>query len=166
MPYMPIFGTVIRYVTATFNSNGGTPTYPTARVRRNTALNSPGTPTRSGFVFSGWSPSLPATILVNTTYTAQWTASTPTTSTPTVTFTSCFNGVLQWSVKNNDASSVTMVLSGVLSGTQTVAAGATITGSLSGLSGNVTGSARATASGKNQSALGSASYNMNFCPIG
>lgn len=60
-------------VTATFNSAGGTPTFNSITVAPGTTISSPGTPSRTGYTFAGWSPSLPRTISVDTTFTAQWT---------------------------------------------------------------------------------------------
>ena len=59
-------------IIASFNSNGGTPTYASQSGPSPLSVTSPGTPTRSGYNFSEWSPSLPATITVNTLFTAQW----------------------------------------------------------------------------------------------
>lgn len=60
----------------TFNANGGTGgTGPTV-MQVGTALTAP-TVTRTGYTFTGWSPSVPSTVpATDTTYTAQWTANT------------------------------------------------------------------------------------------
>ena len=60
----------------TFNANGGTGgTGPTV-MQVGTALTAP-TVTRTGYIFAGWSPSVPSTVPeTDTTYTAQWTANT------------------------------------------------------------------------------------------
>lgn len=60
-------------VTATFDSAGGSPTFSPITVAPGTTIQSPGTPSRTGFTFDGWSPSLPRQIFTNTTFTAQWT---------------------------------------------------------------------------------------------
>ena len=60
-------------ITATFDSAGGTPTFASQSGQSPLTVTDPGSPTRSGFVFAGWSPSLPTTITQNTTFTAQWT---------------------------------------------------------------------------------------------
>lgn len=60
-------------VTATFNSAGGTPTFNSVTGTPPLAVSSPGTPTRTGYNFTGYSPSLPTTINTDTTFTAQWT---------------------------------------------------------------------------------------------
>jgi uncharacterized repeat protein (TIGR02543 family) len=74
-------------VTATFNSAGGTPTYSSQSGTAPLSVSSPGSPSRSGFTFLGWSPSLPRTISSNTTFVAQWQDNTPP-STVTATFNS------------------------------------------------------------------------------
>jgi hypothetical protein len=61
-------------VTATFDVNGGAESYPDQVGAPPLSVTSPGTPTRSGYTFDGWLPSLPTTINNNTTFTAQWTA--------------------------------------------------------------------------------------------
>ena len=61
--------------TVTFNANGGTGGK-TVTLDYGTALSAP-TMTRDGYTFTGWSPSVPATVPVgDVTYTAQWTANT------------------------------------------------------------------------------------------
>jgi hypothetical protein len=64
-------------VTATFDSNGGTPTYNSVTGQAPLSVSSPGSPTRSGFTFTGWSPSLPTTITSDRTFVAQWQAVEP-----------------------------------------------------------------------------------------
>ncbi len=71
-------------VTATFSSNGGSPTYNSQSGPSPLSVSNPGSPTRSGFTFLGWSPSVPTTITSNTFFTAQWQDNTPA---PTVTAT-------------------------------------------------------------------------------
>ena len=57
--------------TATFNANGGTGGI-TKTQEYGTSLTAP-TVTRTGYTFTGWSPSVPSTMPAgNTTYTAQW----------------------------------------------------------------------------------------------
>ena len=58
--------------TANFSSNGGSPSYSSQTVTSGGTIYSPGEPTRTGYVFNGWSPSLPRSITANTTFTAQW----------------------------------------------------------------------------------------------
>jgi len=59
-------------ITATFDSNGGSPTYSSQSGQSPLSVSNPGSPTRSGFNFLGWSPSVPTTITSDTTFTAQW----------------------------------------------------------------------------------------------
>ena len=59
-------------VTATFDTNGGNETYTSQSGNAPLSVTNPGTPTRSGYTFIGWSPSLPTTINSNTTFVAQW----------------------------------------------------------------------------------------------
>jgi hypothetical protein len=59
-------------VTATFDTDGGDQTYANQTGAAPLSVTSPGTPTKSGNTFLGWSPSLPTTITVNTTFVAQW----------------------------------------------------------------------------------------------
>jgi hypothetical protein len=62
-------------ITASFDTNGGNETYGSISTTSSSLfVASPGSPTRSGFVFSGWSPSLPTTIFSSTQFVAQWTA--------------------------------------------------------------------------------------------
>lgn len=61
-------------ITATFNSDGGTPTYNSQTGPSPLNVLNPGTPTKANNTFNGWSPSLPTTITNNTTFTAQWIA--------------------------------------------------------------------------------------------
>ena len=65
-------GSSTNFVTATFDSNGGNETYSNQSGVAPLSVTSPGTPTRSGYTFTGWSPSLPTTINANTTFIAQW----------------------------------------------------------------------------------------------
>ena len=65
-------GSSTNFVTATFDSNGGNETYSSQTGVAPLNVTSPGTPTRSGYTFTGWSPSLPTTINANTTFIAQW----------------------------------------------------------------------------------------------
>ena len=63
----------INSYTITFDSAGGSAV---TAITQNygTTVNAPANPTRSGYTFSGWSPSLPATMPANSqTVTAQWT---------------------------------------------------------------------------------------------
>lgn len=62
--------------TATFDSAGGSPAYTAVTNAIPWTVTSPGTPTKAGYTFSAWSPSLPATITEDTEFTAQWTANT------------------------------------------------------------------------------------------
>ena len=68
--------TAITY-TYTFDLNGGSIGGSTANRTTSgtyeTTVSTPGTPTRTHYTFSGWSPSLPSTYTGNRTYTAQWT---------------------------------------------------------------------------------------------
>ena len=67
-------------VTATFNGlTGATPSsYSSQSVAPNYQnVVSPGSPTKSNYTFDGWSPSLPRTISVNTTFTAQFSLAAP-----------------------------------------------------------------------------------------
>lgn len=59
-------------VTATFDSNGGTPTFASQTGLQPFAVVSPGSPTKSGFNFTGYIPTLPRSISVNTTFVAQF----------------------------------------------------------------------------------------------
>jgi 6-phosphogluconolactonase (cycloisomerase 2 family) len=60
--------------TITFNSAGGSAVAPIS-ANFGAAIKAPADPTREGYSFAGWSPSLPATMpAANTTVTAQWTA--------------------------------------------------------------------------------------------
>lgn len=61
---------------AYFTTAGGTPaSYETQSSSSGSlSVTSPGTPTRAGYTFTGWSPSLPRTITETTTFTAQWSA--------------------------------------------------------------------------------------------
>lgn len=61
-------------VTASFDSNGGTPTFNDVSGFEPLAVAVPGTVTRTGYTFTNWFPSLPTTITENTTFTAQWNA--------------------------------------------------------------------------------------------
>ena len=64
-----------QYYTASFNSNGGTPSYSSTNYTAGASVTSPGSPTRSGYTFTGWSAALPSAMpSANTTYTAQWSA--------------------------------------------------------------------------------------------
>ena len=68
------FWTANKY-TVTFDANGGTGGN-TVTLDYGTALSAP-TVTRDGHTFTGWSPSVPATVPASdVTYTAQWTANT------------------------------------------------------------------------------------------
>jgi uncharacterized delta-60 repeat protein len=70
------------FVTTDFDSNGGTPTFPNQRGLSPLYVTNPGTPTRSGFTFSGWRPtvenvidyqhSVPTAINTSTTFIAIW----------------------------------------------------------------------------------------------
>jgi uncharacterized repeat protein (TIGR02543 family) len=64
----------INSYTLSFNSNGGTAV--TAITQDyNTAISSPTAPTKTGYTFAGWSPTVPGTMPAsNTTVAAQWTA--------------------------------------------------------------------------------------------
>ena len=65
-------GSSTNFVTATFDTNGGNETYTNQSGVAPLSVTSPGTPTRGGYTFTGWSPSLPTTINANTTFVAQW----------------------------------------------------------------------------------------------
>ena len=59
--------------TLTFDSSGGSVVAPITAMHGST-VTPPSNPTREGYTFAGWSPSLPTTIPeVNSTHTAQWT---------------------------------------------------------------------------------------------
>jgi uncharacterized repeat protein (TIGR02543 family) len=59
-------------VTMTFNANGGT-NVNSITGNIGSALTAPTSPTRVGYSFTGWNPTLPSTLpATNTTYTAQW----------------------------------------------------------------------------------------------
>jgi hypothetical protein len=61
-------------IVASFNSNGGTPNYGNQSTTGSSlTVFNPGSPTRTGFIFSGWSPSVPRTITQSTQFVAQWT---------------------------------------------------------------------------------------------
>jgi uncharacterized repeat protein (TIGR02543 family) len=64
----------INSYTLSFNSNGGTAV--TAITQNyNTAISSPTAPTKTGYTFAGWSPTVPGTMPAsNTAVAAQWTA--------------------------------------------------------------------------------------------
>ena len=65
-------------VKASFNSNGGTPSYSSVSGNKPLYVNKPSPdPTKSGYTFDGWSPSLPRNISSDTTFTAQWLAPQP-----------------------------------------------------------------------------------------
>ena len=67
-------------VTASFNGlTGATPSsYSDQSVAPDyEQVVSPGTPTKSGYTFTGWSPTLPRTISTNTTFTAQFSLASP-----------------------------------------------------------------------------------------
>ena len=57
---------------ASFDTNGGNETYADQIGLSPLSVTNPGTPTRGGYEFTGWSPSLPTTITSNTTFVAQW----------------------------------------------------------------------------------------------
>ena len=64
----------INQYTVTFNSAGGTSVSPITQ-NYNTAVTQPADPTRTGYTFTGWSPSVPSTMPANnTTCVAQWQA--------------------------------------------------------------------------------------------
>ena len=73
------------YVTAEFDSNGGTPDFSDQEGLSPLYVTNPGTPTRSGFTFNGWRPildnvtdfqrSVPTAINTSTTFTAIWNGS-------------------------------------------------------------------------------------------
>lgn len=102
----------IKKITASFNSNGGSPTY-SSQIGYGFNLNvtNPGTPSRSGYTFNGWSPTVPRTITVDTSFVAQWTSSTPTLR-PTIYFTgkgtSGFYITISYYMRNDDPSTATI----------------------------------------------------------
>ena len=59
-------------VTATFDNSLGNERYSSQFGLSPLSVTSPGTPTRFGWTFTGWSPTLPTTITVDTTFTSQW----------------------------------------------------------------------------------------------
>ena len=64
-------------ITATFNSDGGTPTYNSQSGASPLTVTNPGSPTRANFTFGGWMIgttviSFPIGITSNTTFTAKW----------------------------------------------------------------------------------------------
>lgn len=65
--------------TYSFNTNGGIPaTYLAVNATAGTAVSSPGTPTRSGYTFAGWSPALPTSMPVGGgSSVAQWAPGSP-----------------------------------------------------------------------------------------
>jgi|GEM_PF-619914 len=66
----------INQYTITFDSNGGSAVAPITQ-NYGTAVPAPADPTRAGYTFAGWLPSVPATMpAFNTTCVAQWTAGT------------------------------------------------------------------------------------------
>jgi len=68
-----------KQVTATFATDGGTPaTYTSVTVDEGDTIQSPGSPTKTGFEFSAWSPTLPRTINENTAFTSIWRLRAPT----------------------------------------------------------------------------------------
>lgn len=74
----------ISQYTLTFNSAGGSAIAPVT-ANFGTAITAPADPTREGYIFTGWSPVLPATMPAsNTTVTAQWTEVVPYTVSVTV----------------------------------------------------------------------------------
>jgi hypothetical protein len=60
---------------ANFTTNGGTPSSYTSQSSTSGSLSVtvPGIPTRTGYLYNNWSPSLPRTITVTTTFITQWT---------------------------------------------------------------------------------------------
>lgn len=153
------FTTIGPTVTATFNSNGGTPTYNSVSGPAPLSVSSPGSPTRSGFTFAGWSPSLPRTISANTTFTAQWAA--PKTATPSTTAVSSTTNSVTFGITNLDASSATITWQIVGPGGGAQASGSQSVSSQNGFQAIATGlspsttysliSVVATASGKDPS---------------
>lgn len=65
--------------TYSFNTNGGSPSvYTSVNATMGTTVNSPGIPTRAGYTFTGWSPSLPRAMPVGGgTSVAQWVGNPP-----------------------------------------------------------------------------------------
>jgi len=59
-------------VTATFDNSLGNERYSSQFGLSPLSVTSPGTPTRFGWTFTGWSPTLPTTITSDTTFTSQW----------------------------------------------------------------------------------------------
>jgi hypothetical protein len=165
--------TVITKVTATFSVDplASPNTFPPQQVVANTEqVISPGSPVKDGFIFTGWLPSLPATISQNTTFVAQFETDTGTTPSPLQTLTPSTGTVgvtsnsVTFNITNNDpapnADIVWAIRQGsdtgtiVASGTETVNSGQTVQVSATGLSSQVsywlTG-VRATAPTKTQS---------------
>ena len=75
------------YYIASFNSNGGSPSYSSQNHKAKSTVSSPGSPSKTGYTFTGWSPSLPASMpSANTTYMANYADRTkPTTPGPMTT---------------------------------------------------------------------------------
>ena len=165
--------TVITKVTATFSVDplASPNTFPPQQVVANTQqVISPGSPVKDGFIFTGWLPSLPATISQNTTFVAQFETDTGTTPAPLQTLTPSTGTVgvtadsVTFSITNNDpapSASITWVIrlgsetgTPAASGTETVNSGQTVQVSATGLSSEtsywLTG-VRATAPTKTQS---------------
>jgi hypothetical protein len=153
---------VVVTVTATFDSAGGSPTYNNQSGTSPLSVSNPGSPTRSGFTFNAWSPSLPRQISSNTTFTAQWTAVTLTTSTPSILFVNAAGGSVSWDVRNNDSSTATLYTAignaTPESGGQTASRGPNQSAGFfgSGFVGVIY--AKAEATGKSMSALTSANF--------
>lgn len=60
-----------KWVVATFDSTEGTPTYASQNVESGLAPSNPGSPTRTGYTFNGWSPAL-TNMYNNVSYQAIW----------------------------------------------------------------------------------------------
>ena len=88
--------------TYSFNSNGGSPSYSSVAGVAGAVVGNPGSPTRAGYNFSGWSPSLPTTMPVGGgSATAQWVvagAPTLTLSASPSSITAGNSSTLTWTV--------------------------------------------------------------------
>jgi hypothetical protein len=101
----PVFPEI---VVASFVTDGGTPsTYQQQIGPAPLNVVSPGTPTKFGFGFNGWSPSLPRTISNDVTFTAQW---TPCPAAGTVLSTFCSGTDLYEQRADGDCGSVNVLI--------------------------------------------------------
>ena len=72
--------------------------YTTQDVLQEDNVVSPGSPTKSGYAFTGFSPSLPRTVAADTTFTAQWQYAP---QTPTITYNTKTSTSISFYVTNN-----------------------------------------------------------------